>query len=211
MVFVASWSTRDRYASGGAGHDQQPRGALVQPVHDPGSVRRTHARRDQLCQLREPGQQTPDEGPLDVARARVDDQPGRLVHHGQVVVGVHHREADVGFGRVQPSPTSGSTTVSWPLRRSSVRPDATGTPSTRTRPVATSSDATARETSAIIATPRSTRTPANSAGTSVVTTSSPSPGVPTPPPLPGHRGTRATMTIMTPTVTHASARLNVGQ
>ena len=88
------------------------------------------------------------------------------------------------------------------------RPTVTTAPSTSTRPPAMSPVATARETLASMATARSTRTPARSAGTS--TTSGPSGSL-----MPSNaagcpKSSDATSTT-TPTVMQASATLKVGQ
>ena len=70
---------------GGAGHGQQPRGALVQPVHDARVGRAAHTPAvDQLGQVGEAVQQSADQGALGVARARVHDETGRLVDHGHL-------------------------------------------------------------------------------------------------------------------------------
>ena len=84
---------------GASGHGQEARRALVEPVHDARSVRRAHPRCDQVRQVRKGRQEAAHEGAFRMTRTRVYDQTGRLVDHGQALVGVHDREADVGFGR----------------------------------------------------------------------------------------------------------------
>ncbi len=81
----------------GPGHGEQARGPLVEAVHDPGPVGRTHPRRDQLGQVREAGEEAPDQGPLDVAGPGVHHESGRLVHHRHRLVGVDDLEADAGL------------------------------------------------------------------------------------------------------------------
>ena len=82
----------------GPGHGEEARRALVEPVHDPRPVRWAHSGRHQVGQVRETGQQPADEGSLVVAGAGVHDQPRRLVHHGHRVVGVDDVEAHAGLG-----------------------------------------------------------------------------------------------------------------
>ena len=108
--------------------------------------------------------------PLVVARPRVHHEPGRLVHHRHRVVGVHDLEAHVRVRRhTGVSQPRAARTVSVAPSRSGVRP--TDAPARR-RPapgrLRSARRPRARETSATMATPRSTRTPASSAGTSVV-------------------------------------------
>ena len=82
----------------GPGHGQEARRALVEAVDDPGPIRRAHPSGHQLSQIGEPGEQTADQGPLVVPGARMDDQPGRLVHDYHRVVGKDDLEAHAGLG-----------------------------------------------------------------------------------------------------------------
>ena len=156
----------------GPGHGQEARGALVEAVHDPGPVGRAHARRHQLGQVGEAGQETADQGPLVVPGARVHHQPGRLVHDDHRVVGVDDLEAHAGLGRHarvpgrrQPDREGGALTEHHPAHRdgravdqdASLRDQLGGR---APRDVGHHGDA------------RSTRTPASSAGTSVEMVSS---------------------------------------
>ncbi len=65
-------------------------------MHDARSVGVAGAGRSQLGQLGEAGQQSVDQGAAAVAGAVVDDQAGRLVHHDQVRILVHHGEHHPG-------------------------------------------------------------------------------------------------------------------
>ena len=72
-------------------------------------------RADQEADVGVAGQQAGDQGPVVVAGARVDDQPGGLVDHRELVVVVHHVKR-----------TEGSGAARWgrptPARRPSVAP-----------------------------------------------------------------------------------------
>ena len=99
-------------------------------MYDPGPVGRAHARRHQVGEVGEAGQQTADQGPLVVPGARMDHQPRRLVDHGQRVVGVDDLEAHAGLRRHAGSLAAGSLIVRVaprgaphaPPRRASRRP-----------------------------------------------------------------------------------------
>ena len=82
----------------GAGHHHEPRGALVQTVHDPGPVGVAAPRLGQADEIGKARQQAVHQRPAVVAGAVVHDEPGRLVHHDQLGVLVHHGEGDRGIG-----------------------------------------------------------------------------------------------------------------
>ncbi len=76
----------------GLGHDQQPARVLVEAVHDAGPRHAADARQA----LAAMGDQRVDERAVRVARARMHDEPRRLVDDDQRVVLVDHVERD-GF------------------------------------------------------------------------------------------------------------------
>ncbi len=146
----------------GPGHGQEARGPLVEAVHDPGPVGRAHPRRHEVRQVGETGQETADQRPLGVSGARMHHQPGRLVHHGHLVVGVDHLEGHARLRRhaavVRPRHHDGQRGPS----RSTAAPDRDRRAVHQHPPRGDQLAAAARETSATMATPRSTRTPARS-------------------------------------------------
>ena len=83
---------------GRPGHDEQTGRALVQTVHDAGSIGLPCPGRGQVGQLGVAGQEPVDQGATAVTGAVVDDQSRRLVHHDQIRVFVDHAELDPGVG-----------------------------------------------------------------------------------------------------------------
>ena len=151
---------------GGAGDCEQARRAPVQTVHDPGPVRSAHPCSDKFAEVREHGQQPTDQGALGVTGTRMHHQSGRFVDHRHVVVRVYHRETHAGIcGR-----GGGDLLGQLHGEESSLperRPPRGDWRTVDEHPAGL--DQLGRhgtETSATIATPRSTRTPERVAGTS---------------------------------------------
>ena len=119
---------------GRAGHGEEPRGALVEPVHDAGTVRRAHALGHEERQVGEARQETADQGALGVTGPGMDDEPGRLVDDGDLGVGVDDLEDDTRLGRQGGAPGGRTWTVSSAPSLSSSLPCSAGVPSTSTRP-----------------------------------------------------------------------------
>jgi hypothetical protein len=78
---------------GGAGDDQQAGAARVEAVDDARALRVAD-----IGQLPDARQQTVDERAVGVAGTGMDDHPGGLVDHDDVVVDVHDLERDAGVG-----------------------------------------------------------------------------------------------------------------
>ena len=78
----------------GAGHHQQPRGAPVEPVHDPGPVGVADSGDVGIA-----GQQAVNQRAAVVPRTGVDNQAGGLVHHDEVQILKDRPENDIGVGR----------------------------------------------------------------------------------------------------------------
>src|ERR1700722_1262376 len=75
----------------GLGDDQKPRRILVEAVHDSGPPDPADSRQAGSAM----SDQRVDQRASRVARSRMDDEPGRLVDHDQMLVLVNHRELDV--------------------------------------------------------------------------------------------------------------------
>ena len=76
------------------GDREEPGGAPVQPVDDAGAPRAADAGEPRAAV----GEERVDEGPRPMSRARVHDEPHRLVHHQEVGVLVDDGQRD-GLGR----------------------------------------------------------------------------------------------------------------
>ena len=155
--------------------------------------------------------------------ARVHHQARRLVHHDHLGVGVDDPELHAGLRLDALVAASGRRMVSVAPSRSGCRPTVDHHPVDQDPPGSDELGGSRRETSASMATARSTRTPARRAGTSdrlarprrhrlacvglapVLMRRSPRCTSARPP------KSRAATTTTTPTVTQASATLKVGQ
>ena len=140
-----------------AGEQEQARGVAVQSVHDAGPVR--------VVPARDAARQGLHERPVAVAHARVDDDAGGLVDHDQAVVLVGdlelRRRDRFALGLRQ----GGELDRLAAQERVALLP---GLPSTCTRPASISFTAFEREPGAS-ARKTSSRSPAASAGTSMIT------------------------------------------
>ena len=151
---------------GRAGHGEKTRGALVEPVHNARTVGRADALGHQQGQVGEAGQEPAHQGAFGVAGPRMDDEPGRLVHHGDIGVGVDDLEADTRLGRHGgvargPHVDGELGALGQQLLARAVRARRRPAPGRRSRARPRSE----RETLASMETPRSTRMPAMRAGT----------------------------------------------
>src|ERR1700722_3843877 len=75
----------------GFGDDEEPGRVLVEPVHDTGPLDPADARQARSAMA----DQRVDQRARRVARRRMDDEPGRLVDHDQMIVLVDHGKFDV--------------------------------------------------------------------------------------------------------------------
>ena len=125
MLRSASWATRAPVGRLGPGHRQEPRRALVEPVHNARPIRRADPGRHQRGQVGKARQQPADQGPLLVPGSRMHHQAGRLVDDGHLGVGVDHGELHAGFRLHARAAGSGRAMVRMAPSRRALRPTVT--------------------------------------------------------------------------------------